>query len=183
MYRPYIDSVQLFRTRCLCFPSVISQHTPVGLPFALVAGQNHSNSLLCEGFVPMLFCSCIRERQFLLDLSGSWVLGWSHSHDLILELSKESSLCRLGHIVSYHVAGGAPLYGELLFVDPIRDKLVTDVDVLCLLTAGSLAILLHKDGALVVLKDDVFLDPITLGIHEVSGPADGWHAVINSNNL
>jgi hypothetical protein len=53
------------------------------------------------------------------------------------------------------------------------------MDMLCALAARSLAVLLKKDGTLVVLIDNVFGNLVALSFQEISRPAYSWHAIVN----
>jgi len=98
----------------------------------------------------------------LLDLTWSWVLCRDDAHDLVLKLDEESTLVRFRHKISNHVARGTPLHRQFVLVDPIGDKIVSNVDVLRALAARSLAVLLQKNSTQVVLTDNVLADNLRL---------------------
>ena len=68
------------------------------------------------------------------------MLNWDYAHDLVSELSEQSSLERFRHKIGDHVAGWAPLDCEFLLLDAIRYKVVADVDVLRAFTARGFAV-------------------------------------------
>ena len=118
-------------------------------------------------------------RLLLLWFAGTWALGRYDAHNLVAESSEKCTLERFGHVVGDHVPGGTPLDGKFLFVDSICHEEKSNIDVLRALAARSFAILFQKDGTLIVLVDDICCDGVALGFHEISCPADGWHAVIH----
>jgi hypothetical protein len=118
-----------------------------------------------------------------LGLSRSWTPRGSDSHDLITELLEKSSLSRFCHEVSDHVLRRTPFDREVLLADPISYKIVSDVDMLRALTARCFAVLLHENGALVVLIDNVFADCVSLCFQEIARPQYCWHAIIHANDL
>ena len=65
------------------------QHTPVGLPLALVAWQDHPSSLVLESlnFTFTFAVTFFLKGHAFLDFSWSWVPCWDHSHNLITEVS------------------------------------------------------------------------------------------------
>ncbi len=106
-----------------------------------------------------------------LVFTGTRALRWDYSHYLILELSEKSALGGLSHKIGYHITGWAPLHSHLLLVYPVCYKKVADIDMLCALAARSLAVLLKKDGTLVVLIDNVFGNLVALTFQEIFRPA------------
>jgi hypothetical protein len=88
-HRCTVRTSPLFHTRLPCFSYVISQHTRVGLPLALAAWQNQSDSLFLERFILSMFLGSRGfERLFLLGFPWPWILSRDYSHYLILEFSK-----------------------------------------------------------------------------------------------
>jgi hypothetical protein len=65
----------------------------------------------------------------------------------------------------------------------IGNKKVQNIDVLCMLAAQSLSILFQKDCALVVLEQNIVLDLVSLGFHEVSSPTDCWHEAVSTHDF
>jgi hypothetical protein len=118
---------------------------------------------------------------FLNVLTGTRALSWDYSHNLVMELLEQCSLGGLGHKIGDHIAGWAPLNGELLLLYPICDKVVTDIDVLRALAAQDFVIVFQEYGTPVVLVNNIFSDFASLCLHKVSRPAYGWHTVIHSN--
>ncbi len=88
--------------------------------------------------------------------SRSRFLCLDDTHNLIPKLTKQRPLSGLGHKIGDHVLRGAPLHGHLVLLDTVSDKEETNVDVFSSLGAGSLAILLQKNGTLIVLVDNIF---------------------------
>jgi hypothetical protein len=114
-----------------------------------------------------------------LVFTGTRDLHWDYSHYLISELSEKSALGGLSHKISYHIAGWAPLHSHLLLVYPVCYEKVADMDMLRALAARSLAVLLKKDGTLVVLIDNKNINKVALSFQEISRPAYSWHAIVN----
>jgi hypothetical protein len=85
--------------------------------------------------------------------------------------------------VGHHSTVLAPLNSDLLLLDLVGDRKIPDVDVLGALAAGGFAILFQQHCTAIVLVDNVFADFPSLSLDKVSCPADGWHAVINTNEL
>ena len=137
-----------------------------------------SNTLLWSRLNEIIVCLDSLWLLLLLRFPGTWALCWDYSHYLVLELLEKSALGGFGHEVGNHIAGWAPLHGQLLFINPIRYKEVADMDMLRALAARSLAIPFEKDGTFIVLVDNVFSDLVALGLQEISCPADGWHTII-----
>jgi hypothetical protein len=53
-----------------------------------------------------------------------------------------------------------------------------------MLAAQSLPILFQKNRALVVLEQNIVLDLVSLGFHEISSPpTDCWQEVVSSHNF
>ena len=123
--------------------------------------------------------SNLRRSNLLYTFTGTRALRWDYSHYLISELSEKSALGGLSHKIGYHIAGWAPLHSHLLLVDPVCYEKVTDMDMLRALAARSLAVLLKKDGTLVVLVDNVLGNLVALSFQEISSPAYSWHAIVN----
>jgi hypothetical protein len=65
----------------------------------------------------------------------------------------------------------------------IGNKEVPNIDVLCTLAAQSLSILFQKNHTLVVLEQNIVLDLVSLGFHEVSSPTDHRHEVISTHDF
>ena len=99
-------------------------------------------------------CLFSLRRLFLLWFPGTWVLGWDDSHDLVSKFLEKSALGGFGHEVCNHVSRRAPFHRQLLVLDPICYKKISDVDMLRPLAARSFAVPLQEDGTLVVLVDD-----------------------------
>jgi hypothetical protein len=136
-----------------------------------------SNTLLwsCGTTGPcVLSCSCSCRGR---------ALSRDYSHDLVSEFLEECALGGLRHEVGDHIAGRAPLNSELVLLDPVCYKEITDVDVFGALAARGFPILLQQHSAAVVLIDNILADFSSLGLDKVSSPADGWHAVIYTNEL
>jgi len=51
------------------------------------------------------------------------------------------------------------------------------------LAARSLAVLLQKNSTLVVLEQNIVLNVVALGFHEIPGPTDRRHEVISTYNF
>ena len=68
-------------------------------------------------------------------------------------------------------------------VDVVHDKEVAHVQMSCALGAQQSAILLEKDGTLVILVKDCFLEIKTLHMQKVICPKHEWHGIIGSNKL
>ena len=116
-------------------------------------------------------------------LTETRALSWDNSHDLVSKLPKESYLSGQCHKVGNHVAGWTPLDSEFLLIYLIRYKVITDVNMLCALAARCFAILYQKHGTSFVLIENVLSDVTSLSLDKISCPADGWHAVIHSDQL
>jgi hypothetical protein len=65
----------------------------------------------------------------------------------------------------------------------IGNKEVPNIDMLRMLAALSLSILFPKNCTPVVLEQNIVLDLVSLGFHEVSSPTDCWHEVIGTHNF
>jgi hypothetical protein len=65
----------------------------------------------------------------------------------------------------------------------VRNKEVLNIDVLRTLAAQSFSILFQKNCALVVLDQNIVLNLVSLGFHEVSSPTDHWHEVVGTNDF
>jgi len=127
-------------------------------------------------FLPLL-------RHLHLRFARSRVLCRNHAHNLVSELPEESTLEQFSCIITNYVPDGTPFDGDLTLTDSVGDKEILDIDMLRALAARSLAILLQKHGTLVILEHHIVIDLIPLAIHEVAGPAHGWHVIIHANNL
>ena len=122
-------------------------------------------------------------RLLLLTCPGTWALCWDYSHYLVSELLEKSALGGFGHEVCNHVSRRAPFHRQLLVLDPVGYKKISDVDMLRPLAARSFAVPLQEDGTLVVLVDDIVSDFISLGFHEISSPAYCWHQIIHTDQF
>jgi hypothetical protein len=65
-------------------------------------------------------------------------------------------------------------------VDAIGNKELPNIDVLRTLAARSFSILFQKNCALVVLEQNIVLNLVSLGFHEVSSPTDRQHEVVGT---
>jgi hypothetical protein len=63
------------------------------------------------------------------------------------------------------------------------NKEVTNIDVLCTLSAQSLSILLQQNCTVVVQEQNIVPDLVSLGFHGVSSPTDCQHEVISTHNF
>jgi len=104
-------------------------------------------------------------------------------HEQVSKLPEQSTLSGLGHSITNHVPSGALFVCQLLLIDTVSDKVEPDINVLHTLAARGFVILLQNDCTLVVLEDNVLSDEIPLGLRELLGPADAWHAVIDTHQL
>jgi hypothetical protein len=82
-----------------------------------------------------------------------------------------------------HVPRRTPDYGHFFLVNSIGDEEIQNVDVCRALAASSFSVLLEENGTLVVLKQNIVSDFVTLCLHEIPSPADRWHEVISTNDL
>jgi hypothetical protein len=78
-------------------------------------------------------------------------LGWDDSHYLVWEFLEKSTLGGFGHEICNHVSGSTPFHRQLLVLDPIHYKEVSDVNMLCALAAQSFSIPFQEDGTLLFL--------------------------------
>jgi hypothetical protein len=122
-------------------------------------------------------------RLLLLRFPGTWALCWDYSHYLVSELLEKSALGGFGHEVCNHVSRRAPFHRQLLVLDSIVYKKVSVIDMLCVLAARSFSVPLQEDGTLVVMVDDIFIDLVALGFHEISSPTYCWHQVIHTDEF
>jgi hypothetical protein len=65
----------------------------------------------------------------------------------------------------------------------IGNKEMPNTNVLRTLAARSFSILLQKTCALVVLEQNIVLNLVSLGFHEVSSPTDRQHEVIGTDDF
>jgi hypothetical protein len=99
---------------------------------------------------------------------------------LVSELPEQSTLQGFGHEVSDHVSSQTPDQRYITLVDASGNKEIPNINVLCMLAAQSFSILLQKNCALVVLEQNIVLNLVSLGFHEVSSPTDRWHEVVGT---
>jgi hypothetical protein len=75
----------------------------------------------------------------LIDLcygfSWSWILCRNHSHDLVSELSEQSTLQGFGHEVSDHVSSRTPDQQYVALVNAIGNKEIPNINALRMLAA------------------------------------------------
>ena len=127
--------------------------------------------------------SCGATVHARLTFSGTRILCGHRPHDLISELPEKCSLGRFCHEISDHVSSGAPCHRHFTIRCPVGCKITPNIDMLHSLAARSLAILLREDGTLVVLKNNVFIDSMSLCFHETAGPTHCGHAVVCCDDL
>jgi hypothetical protein len=65
----------------------------------------------------------------------------------------------------------------------IGNKEIPDVNVLRALAARSFPILLQNNCALVVLEQNILFDTISLRLHKIPSPTNGWHEVVRAYDL
>ena len=106
-----------------------------------------------------------------------------HTHYHVSEPPEQSPLCRLCKEISYHIPRWTPLYTQASFLYHIRDKEISNVDVLCPLPTGSLAVLLQKNSTLVILIYNVLSNILALCYHKQSSRQHCWHNIINAHQL
>jgi hypothetical protein len=77
----------------------------------------------------------------------------------------------------------APDDRQFVTLHSIRDEEVADINVFRALAARNLSIRLEKNRALVILVQDIVLDPVTLSIHKIPRPAYRWHEIVCCDHL
>jgi hypothetical protein len=112
-------------------------------------------------------------------VSGSFWRDNSHKH--VSKFLKQSTLEGFGRKVSDHVTRGTPNDRDFVLLDSISDKEITNIYVLRAFAARSFTVFLKENRALVVLKQDIIVDRVSLRFHKVASPANGRHEVIGSN--
>jgi hypothetical protein len=65
----------------------------------------------------------------------------------------------------------------------IDNKETRNIDMLCMLAAQSFLIVFQKNCALVVLEQNIVLNLVSLGFHEVSSPTDCRYEVVGTYNF
>ena len=88
------------------------------------------------------------------------------SHNQFPKLVKLFSLQRFRKKVSNHVGRGAMHNREVALFDLICQEEITDVDGTGSFAGTSLTIVFKQNRGLVVLKQNVLLDLVVLGLHE-----------------
>ena len=123
-----------------------------------------------------LSCLCLSG----LGISRPWILSQDHAHDLIYELTEQRSLKWIGHEVPDHVSGWTPYQWHISLCNPIGDKEIPNVYVFIALADWSFSILLQNNRALVVLKQNVVRDSVSLSLQKIPCPTDIQHEVISA---
>ena len=77
--------------------------------------------------------------------------------DAITELVEESSLKRLGEIVPEHLGHGTIFEFDFPTVYPISHKVVSNINVSCLFTAGCSTVLFKEDRIFIILINDTII--------------------------
>ena len=119
-----ISEVILFLTVCSCVLCTIdySQHTPVVPPFTW---RYQTRCLLLRRLLALGFIQVADVADVTINFSWSRVLRRNYSHDLVSELTEQSTLERFGRVVCNHVPCRTPDYGHFLTClesDWIRDR-------------------------------------------------------------
>jgi hypothetical protein len=80
--------------------------------------------------------------------------------------------------VRYQINNTLPLSTIL-----VANKEIPNIDVIHKLAAQSLSILFQKYCALVVLEQNIVVNLVSSGFHEVSSPTDCRHEVVGTHNF
>jgi hypothetical protein len=118
-----------------------------------------------------------------LRFSRSRIVDRYHSHNKVPEFLEYSTLERFCRVVANHVTRWAPDDRQFVTLHSIRDEEVADINVFRALAARNLSIRLEKNRALVILVQDIVLDPVTLSIHKIPRPAYRWHEIVCCDHL
>jgi hypothetical protein len=102
-------------------------------------------------------------------------------HNLVSEFLKLGPLKRFYEEVGGHISGRTILDGDLLGCNSISHKKVSHINMTGSLATGTLTVLFKKDGALIVLIDNVLRRVVTLCGEEVLSSQHLWHDVIHAN--
>ena len=104
-------------------------------------------------------------------------------HDQSPEFDKLTTLQWLSKEIANHLICGAVLNANLLLIDSIGDKIISDIEVTGSTPTGVLTILFKQDSALVVLVYNVVGDVEPLFNEKIMCPNNDGHRVINANEL
>ena len=104
-------------------------------------------------------------------------------HNLVSELFKLGPLEWFCEEVGDHISGGTILDRDLLGCDSISHKKISDVNMAGSFAAGTLTVLFKKDGALIVLIDNVLRRVVTLRGEEILSPQHLWHDVVHADQF
>ena len=75
------------------------------------------------------------------------------------------------------------LYNHFIIIDPIFYKKISNVNVPGISSARIPAILFHEDCALVILKDDIIDQVVSLVFQKVKEPNTVWKIVTHANEF
>ena len=92
------------------------------------------------------------------------------SHNQFPKFLKLGALQWFGEEVANHLGGWAKFNGQVALFNLVGQEEVTNVEGTSSLARTSLTISLKQDCGLVVLKQNVLLDFVTLGLHEKFSP-------------
>jgi hypothetical protein len=91
-------------------------------------------------------------------------------HNQVSELFKLGSLEWFGEEVSDHIPGRTVFDGDFLGCNSVSHEKISNINMAGAFATGALAVLFEKDGALIVLVDDILRRVITLCREEISSP-------------
>ena len=104
-------------------------------------------------------------------------------HNLVSELLKLGPLEWFCEEVGDHISGGTILDGYFFGCNSISHEKISDVNMSGPFAAGTLTVLFKKDGALIVLVDNVLRRVVTLCGEEIPSPQHLWHDVVYANQF
>jgi hypothetical protein len=150
--KAYPSLLEAYPSRLKAYPSCLEFRAPIAHAFArdfrtavrahIFFNIQHTLAILAmsEGRIANNWCT--DQRKGPVDV-----------HDLISKLPEGSALQGLGEVVGHHHPRGAVLYAYIPGGNPVRYKVIADVDVAGAFTARPSAIVLKKYRALIVLVD------------------------------
>ena len=137
------------------------------------------SSLLLEVSLQSSTCDktsfkCAHHTQILCFSADSWCISNTllgptgdsfivHVHDQILTFNELLSLQRFGKKICYHFISWATFDSNFFLFNSVSDKKMSNIDVFCLFSTASFAILFQQNCAFVVLVDDCVTEISSLG--------------------
>ena len=113
----------------------------------------------------------VKDQSKKSDLKNkSGIRSFLYIEDEVPELAEFSPLERISKEFRDHFVSQSMLEVQLPWLDAISDKEVPNVDMAFLLATGGATISINTHGGLILMKQDVFLDRVSLCLKEVHGP-------------